>query len=103
MVQRIQKGSIHPAEKVKIVHQSVKLIRRMNPEDSNFAKWKNVLDQLLEKGPGNKPDNCWNYKDYKRSKSEKKEMEQEYKRTYKKKKDESSFDPKKISYKGTFI
>ena len=74
-----------------------------------LAKWKNVLDQLLEKGPGNKPDNCWNFKDYKRSKSfekEQKEKDNEYKmktRTYKKKKDESSFDPKKISYKGTFI
>ena len=65
--------------------------------------------QDLEKGPGNKPDNCWNFKDYKRSKSfekEQKEKDNEYKmktRTYKKKKDESSFDPKKISYKGTFI
>ena len=68
-----------------------------------LSRWKNALDQIIEKGPGNKPENFWNYKDYKRSKSEKKEMEQEYKRTYKKKKDDSSFDPKKISYKGTFI
>ena len=57
-----------------------------------LSKWKNVLDQIIEKGPGNKPENFQNYKDYKRSKSdkkEKKEMDQEYKmqtRAYKKKK-----------------